>query len=800
MATTTGDKQKRRERNALLKNYYGLSPTQPVKTDPMNIDDASFDALKYFAKLVKDQPLNTLIKVDNGLVGEVQEIEGDMKTLVYENYNKFISATDTIRKMKTNVEQMESAMNKLNDKMGQISAHNGRVHSALAGNRHKVQQLDNVHHQLQRLQFIFALPNRLQQCHQDGNDTQAVKYYARARKLLDHYRDMPAFQSIERECAAVMDKIKQDLWHALTKHDTPLAQINEKTKLLVLLKEDPPRLWAAYTDACLASSTPITSPNESNNTIAALINTRIVPLEDVARHFRAFFLSSVSETSETGSVLHLSLDDHDHARKHLLTKLQPRIDAIFDTMNGIIDGKDDRVDQVKDLMTLRDAFDNVPALAATAAVDTRFNEYFASWEAQLVDTLILTTPKAIIDRIDTFHREQPEKDPKFVRRFLEDLSLWLAQHLKAHALLPLKACVQAMSEPCRAPFLTRLQQGWKTMWMDLADALMATKLNASTTLYAMTLARLCYNVADHEVLQCYQDLSMQLYGTMPSYDTPHPTIAPHLIDDANDLMDHFAAVGKHLVNNQIRVDGYGLSTIVQTCYEDDEDEETDEKALTLSPAWTRIMAHFQMLAQWMHAIFPTFAHDHSQQQQQQQQQQQHQEHQHLRTNSSNFGSHFGDDGVDDASDSATAQHLPPPLLPAGLGLVPRMGGPDFSLMHNIDKLFAEHVAIYSAVDPSARGVIDGLARIVLKAFQEAVRLTHAIDTRRYQQLQLDAEFVQRALWTMAASDKWINTMLQDILANAYLRCSQPINLPPEVSLKSVTQRKISKHLSPPCVS
>lgn len=30
---------------------------------------------------------------------EIREIDGDMKTLVYENYNKFISATDTIRKV-----------------------------------------------------------------------------------------------------------------------------------------------------------------------------------------------------------------------------------------------------------------------------------------------------------------------------------------------------------------------------------------------------------------------------------------------------------------------------------------------------------------------------------------------------------------------------------------------------------------------------------------------------------------------------------------------------------------------------
>ena len=49
-----------------------------------------------------------------------------MQSLVYDNYNKFISATDTIRKMKTQVETMESDMKRLEDNMlsiGELSAH-----------------------------------------------------------------------------------------------------------------------------------------------------------------------------------------------------------------------------------------------------------------------------------------------------------------------------------------------------------------------------------------------------------------------------------------------------------------------------------------------------------------------------------------------------------------------------------------------------------------------------------------------------------------------------------------------------
>lgn len=83
------------------------------------VDSDTFEPNKYFSRLLKEKTLSGLIKRDNELVAgnengmydkaarclmdtlivEIREIDGDMKTLVYENYSKFISATDTIRKV-----------------------------------------------------------------------------------------------------------------------------------------------------------------------------------------------------------------------------------------------------------------------------------------------------------------------------------------------------------------------------------------------------------------------------------------------------------------------------------------------------------------------------------------------------------------------------------------------------------------------------------------------------------------------------------------------------------------------------
>ncbi|CAO3654780.1 unnamed protein product [Mucor hiemalis] len=64
---------KPRERNSLLKKYYGLKDANVAiveeKSDPLNIDGNTFNTSKYFASLLKQKPLQGLIEKDNELVG-----------------------------------------------------------------------------------------------------------------------------------------------------------------------------------------------------------------------------------------------------------------------------------------------------------------------------------------------------------------------------------------------------------------------------------------------------------------------------------------------------------------------------------------------------------------------------------------------------------------------------------------------------------------------------------------------------------------------------------------------------------
>lgn len=130
-----------------------------------------------------------------------------MKTLVYENYNKFITASDTIHKMKSTVDGMESEVELLRKNIENINYSACGINDALAGKRARIHQLNGVHNLLQKLEAVFDLPVRLGQCLKQKGFGNAVRYYSRAVVLLNHYQHLPAFGVIKEEVVGIMGDI-----------------------------------------------------------------------------------------------------------------------------------------------------------------------------------------------------------------------------------------------------------------------------------------------------------------------------------------------------------------------------------------------------------------------------------------------------------------------------------------------------------------------------------------------------------------------------------------------------------------
>ena len=138
----------KRKRNNLLSKYYGITEEKDVE-NLFDVDGKHFNADAFVDKLVKvlliplcfqlsvlffsiqETSLKQLIDKERELVREIQSLDSEMQTLVYENYNKFILATDTIRQMKSDFKTMEDEMEKLVQDMSHIATFANNISSNL---------------------------------------------------------------------------------------------------------------------------------------------------------------------------------------------------------------------------------------------------------------------------------------------------------------------------------------------------------------------------------------------------------------------------------------------------------------------------------------------------------------------------------------------------------------------------------------------------------------------------------------------------------------------------------------------
>ncbi|KAI9242974.1 Vps51/Vps67-domain-containing protein [Helicostylum pulchrum] len=786
METTTQRRTKPRERNSLLKKYYGLKDTtaqpQPIVEDkPFDLDGNTFNSSKYFASLLKVKPLQGLIEKDNELVGEIREIDGDMKTLVYENYNKFISATDTIRKMKSNVQDMESEMSRLNENISGISKQSKLINQDLGPNRKKIQQLSNVHNSLKRLQFIFELPNRLQHCLTKKRYSQAVKYYSKASKLLDHYKHMAAFKGIERDCHQIMDTVKQDIWIAMTDTSVNLQKIAEETKLLLLLNEDPQKLWKKYIEIQISMLNRKQRENSNPVSIKDLILFYIVPLEDIVKHFETLFLAEeqVSE-HDVSSVANLNFKEKEEARNDLLTAIHPHIETFFKLANEFIElpknisMKDTTLPQVQHLSELKSSlFDHTHALKSVAKIDERMIKLTADWEHDLINGLFDSSLTGLREHVNKFIlslQEQKDDSTEFdtdgIAGFIQDTQTWLIDYLINSCLLPLKECLD-ITQP---QTLSRIQVGVKTIWQKIANRFenvyQTNKLDKSSLqIFMLVGSRLCYDLADNGIFQVYSLFSSQFckQPSTPDHGTYHSPdldskIEPALIPDMNDTIESYLKTGQALLNKQMMQEGYRLSSRIQEAYL----FMNITSVIQVSEIWYLVYNRLKYTENLVESVYPQ-----SQNTPQ-------------RTSIDNSESEYdygpystknvlqSTHSLTTVSSISEVQPLPPST---------RFGSNDMTLnmMNNIDKLFAERVDIYRKVDPTPIGICTGLILILLKSFLEVTR-EMKMDTVYYQQIQVDIEYIKRVIWPYVGEEKWASTMLQEVLSSVYTRCSSPVSI------------------------
>ncbi|CAH9073796.1 unnamed protein product [Cuscuta europaea] len=202
----------------LLSSFYSLDPSST--SAPPNassrfatldtINTASFDADQYMNLLVQKSNLEGLLQRHVEMAAEIKNLDTDLQMLVYENYNKFISATDTIKRMNNNIVGMETNMEQLLEKIMSVQSRSDGVNTSLYEKREHIEKLHRTGNFLRKVQFIYDLPTRLAKCIKAEAYADAVKYYTGAMPIFKAYGDS-SFQDCKRASEEAVSVIVKNL-------------------------------------------------------------------------------------------------------------------------------------------------------------------------------------------------------------------------------------------------------------------------------------------------------------------------------------------------------------------------------------------------------------------------------------------------------------------------------------------------------------------------------------------------------------------------------------------------------------
>ncbi|VDM56315.1 unnamed protein product [Angiostrongylus costaricensis] len=196
------------------------------KVSVLDLTSPDFDVDAYLSSQLKEKNLDELVKEEEEMVASVRRLDSDVHQLVYENYNKFLTATST---------EMES----LSTNMKNISELIGELGSVLGARREGVAQLGSSYKVVKNLQSLFELPSILQICFDEGNYNDVVRLYLLAQKGLSKYADMKNICEIQGKVDQIIFETEKQLIKSIDRCTDDIDGVAGAIGLLIKLGNDP---------------------------------------------------------------------------------------------------------------------------------------------------------------------------------------------------------------------------------------------------------------------------------------------------------------------------------------------------------------------------------------------------------------------------------------------------------------------------------------------------------------------------------------------------------------------------------
>ncbi|XP_033098791.1 vacuolar protein sorting-associated protein 51 homolog [Anneissia japonica] len=781
---------RRRRKHGMLKLYYGMEDTSKENQDsnPIDINGAQFDPQVYLSRLMKEKRLNELIDRESDMVKQIRSLDSDMQTLVYENYNKFISATDTIRKMKNDFKKMEDEMDRLATNMDAITEFSAGISNTLQERRQQISKLSGVHSLLKKLQFLFELPARLKKCIEMKAYGQAVRYYAKTRAVLNQYQHMPSFHGIQQDCSEIVAELRSKLREQFRDKESTPKQLAECVDLLLQLKEPADELC----DEFLARAQE--KLDEDLSEMSAQVNPTSVLEVSTPEDEMVESSEKTDERPSEKYMRNMPMDILEFIHKGC-TSFLGNICLVIASYKELFVNRQTHSDPQE-----QEQLQEIAHSKLAEFVKSRMEQYFSCVELRIQAEKESVENSMLVRALDRFHRRLQAVDKllpelniivrgtEIVANAARERSLFYLEGLKNHFI----ECTTDVRQKLCTPRLIGKQETSNLMDMltMMSSSIVEQMKVVLANLQGFTSSDLTFaNTAYFQGTFCVHDVREVVVvgflkylfkascdlcersgekGSAPAaiilllsrlhMDFSNTTISQIVttadnqfsldprckVTPAADLATKAKKTAQKLLNQYVQIQGLQISQMLRKSVE------TRDWLNTIEPR--NVRAVMKRVVEDVTAIDTQVG-------------------------------HLYEEGVRKAHSSDSSRRLSLSSARHHKKEMPRNYTPstnfDNSLMTNIQKLFSERIEIFSAVEFSKVSVLTGIIKISLKTLLECVRL-RTFGRYGLQQMQVDTHYLDMYIWRFVSDENLVHFLLDEIVGSTIHRCLDPILMEPSV--------------------
>jgi len=139
-----------------------------------------------------------LLRRENGLVDDIATLDGERKSLVYDNYSKLIAATATIRRMRESMEPLTPTTSTLEPAVSHIERVSRELVSA-AGAAAPAARKEGDEKEVEVVRWAVEAPGRIEVLVREGRKEEAERVWERLRALCEVWEGRKGVQGLKRK-------------------------------------------------------------------------------------------------------------------------------------------------------------------------------------------------------------------------------------------------------------------------------------------------------------------------------------------------------------------------------------------------------------------------------------------------------------------------------------------------------------------------------------------------------------------------------------------------------------------------